>query len=76
MIKIIYFYWIMSLSYKQNVSEYEQEIPQSHTADQPTAPRESANISHKTSGWQFKVKQCSLFLIKIIAELEKILSTA
>ena len=22
---------------KQNVSEYDQEIPQSHTADQPTA---------------------------------------
>ena len=23
----------------QNVSEYDQEIPQSHTADKPTAPR-------------------------------------
>ena len=25
--------------YKQKVSEYDQEIPQSHTADQPMAPR-------------------------------------
>ena len=29
----------------QKVSEYDQEIPQSHTADQPTAPRGRA-IKH------------------------------
>ena len=26
------------LDFDQKVSEYDQEIPQSHTADQPTAP--------------------------------------
>ena len=26
----------------QKVSEYDQDIPQSHTADQPTVPRERA----------------------------------
>ena len=29
--------YIFILSHIQNVSEYDQEIPQSHTADQPTA---------------------------------------
>ena len=29
---------ILRVDIFQNVSEYDQEIPQSHTADQPTAP--------------------------------------
>ena len=38
----------------QVVSEYDQEMPQSHTADQPTAPNEESENtnSHKTSGRQ------------------------
>ena len=43
--------------YIQTLSEYDQEIPQSHTAEQPTAPRGSAidDYSDKTSGRrQFK----------------------
>ena len=41
----------------KKASEYDQEIPQSHTADQPTAPREEEpqkTNSHKTSGRQLK----------------------
>ena len=29
-------YWVKILIYSKNKSEYDQEIPQSHTADQPT----------------------------------------
>ena len=29
---------IYAISPKKKASEYDQEIPQSHTADQPTAP--------------------------------------
>ena len=30
---------------RQKVNEYDQEIPQLHTADQPTAPRGRATIA-------------------------------
>ena len=36
---------------RENVSEYDQEIPQSHSADQPMVHRTN---SHKTSGRQLK----------------------
>ena len=31
-----------SIVFSPKVSEFDQEIPQTHTADQPTAPRGSA----------------------------------
>ena len=37
--KVIYFTFGMAFK-KQNVCEYDQEIPHSQTADQLTAPRE------------------------------------
>ena len=36
------------------VSEYDQEIPQSQTADKPMAPRGSATQHHETPGRQTK----------------------
>ena len=44
-------------SERQKVSENDQEIPQTHTVDQPTAPwAESQNTnSHKTSGRPLKL---------------------
>ena len=36
------------------VSEYDQEIPQSQTADKPMAPRGRATQHHKTPGRQTK----------------------
>ena len=32
------FRYISSVMFTQKVNEYDQEIPKSHTADQPTAP--------------------------------------
>ena len=37
--------------WRENVREYDLEIPQSHTADQPMVHRTN---SHKTSGRQLK----------------------
>ena len=65
----------------KKVSEYDQEMPQSHTADQPTAPswgrfteRQQKQDIKKT----IKAKQpaLSLFLVKVIAMLEKAQSKA
>ena len=58
------------LSYKI-VSEYEQEIPQSQTADKPIAPRGRANttiVRHQDDKLS-KATSC-LFPIKMIAKLE------
>ena len=41
------------LNYKK-VSEYDQEIPQSQTADNPVAPRGRAAQHHETPGRQIK----------------------
>ena len=42
--------------YGKKASEYDQEIPQSHTADQPTHREEAPQNTdcHKTSGMQLK----------------------
>ena len=61
----------ISISNNQKVSEYDQEVPQSHTADQ-LGPRhreeEPQNThSHKTSGRQLTAEQPGhLFLVNII----------
>ena len=47
----------------QKVNEYDPEIPQSHTADQPRQP------SHKTLGRQ--LKQPALSSSLMIAKLER-----
>ena len=52
----------------KKVSEYDQKIPQSHTADQPTAPwgrttRHQEDIQSKAT--------TTLFPIKMIAKLER-----
>ena len=54
------------------VSEYDQEIPQSQTADNPMTPREEEPLNHQeTPGRQIKQSnQLSLFPIKMIAILE------
>ena len=55
----------------KNISEYHQEIPQSHAADQPTASRgRNTEHSHRET---IKVKQ--LFLSEMIAKLERTLRT-
>ena len=56
-------------TYIQKVSEYDQEIPQSLTEDQPTAPQNTH--SNKTSVRQQKKATSSLFLVKMIAKLER-----
>ena len=68
--------WIQT--YKK-VSDYDQEIPQSHTADQPTAPRgEPHNTSsHKIYQEDNQNKATSSFFpIKMNPKLERTLSTA
>ena len=69
----------------QNVSEYDQEIPQSQTADQPTAlcGRVTDMYSNKTSERQQELSNqlslslsLSLCLVKMIAKLERIQSNA
>ena len=60
-------------------SEYNQEIPQSHTADQPMTPRGRATeylkvIRHQEDNLS-KVTS-SLFLVKMIAKLERTQSNA
>ena len=60
------------------VSEYDKEIPQSHTADQPTAPRgEPHNTnSHKIYQEDNQNKATSSFFpIKMSTKLEGTLST-
>ena len=75
----------------QNVSEYDQEIPQSQTADQPTAlcGRVTDMHSNKTSERQQELSNqlslslsvsvslsLSLCLVKMIAKLDRIQSNA
>ena len=52
------------------VSEYDQKIPRSHTADRPRHREEESqnNNSHRTSGRQTKSNR--LFPIKMIEKLE------
>ena len=51
------------------VNEYDQDIPQSQTADNPVAPRgRAAQPSRDTR--KTKAKQSALFPIKMIAILE------
>ena len=67
------------LNVHKKASEYDQEIPQSHTADQPTAPRGRAtekNNIHKTSERKQSKASSSLYPMKIIAKLEKTQSSA
>ena len=52
----------------KKVSEYDQKIPQSHTADQPTAPRGRATRHQEDK--QSKATS-SLFSIKMIAKLDR-----
>ena len=50
----------------KKICEYDQEIPQSQTADKPVA-----HNNHETPGRQTKQSnQLSLFSIKMIAKLE------
>ena len=51
------------------VSEYDQEIPQSQTADNPMAPRGRATLTRHQEDKLSKATS-SLFPIKIIAILE------
>ena len=52
------------------VSEYDQEIPQSQTADNPMAPKEEPLNHRETPGRHIKQSnQLSLFPIKMIAIL-------
>ena len=39
---------------QKTASEYDQEIPQSHTAEQPALPRGRATEQNKTPGRHFK----------------------
>ena len=52
------------------VSEYDQEIPQSQTADWPIAPEGEPHNNHETPARQSKQEISSLFPIKMIAKLE------
>ena len=51
------------------VTEYDQEIPQSQTADKPMAPRVRVKQQWHQEGKQNKATS-SLFPIKMIAKLE------
>ena len=58
----------------QKVSEYDQELPQPQTADQPTAPWGRATGHLQLQDIQKTTKninQLSLFLVKTIAKLER-----
>ena len=55
-------------NFKQKVNEYDQEIPQSQTEDQPTAPR-TFTVTRQPK--DTKAKQQALFLVKMIAKLER-----
>ena len=53
------------------VSEYDQEIPQSQTADQPMAPRgRVTQQSQETLGSKLRKATSSHFPVKMIAKLE------
>ena len=61
--------------YLKKVSEYDQEIPQSQTADKPMAPRGRATQpSQRHKEDKLSKATSSLFSIKMIAKLGWILS--
>ena len=63
--------WMESIfSFPNIVSEYDQEIPQSQTADNPVAPRGRPLNHHKTPGRQIKQSNQLSLPIKMIAILE------
>ena len=69
------FYGNLVYKYKTiigNVSEYDQEISQSQTADKPVAPRGRATQQSRNN----KKTNKALFPIKMIAKLERTLSTS
>ena len=51
----------------KKVSEYDQEIPQSHSADQPTSPQEDQQLQDNKS------KAISSLFVKMIAKLGRTL---
>ena len=61
----------MTVFFPKIVSEYDQEIPQSQTADKPMAPRGRSHTTI-TRHQEDKLSKAtsSLFPIKIIAKLE------
>ena len=63
----------MRLSSKK-VREYDQEIPQSHTADQRKSNRTLTVTRHKKDN--LRKATSSLYPIKMIAKLERTLCTA
>ena len=44
----------MTQKYNQKVSDYGQEIPQSHTADQPAAPWDRVTEHQQSQAWIMK----------------------
>ena len=62
---------LQSTEYKKILSEYDQEIPHSQTADNPVAPRGRATQpSRDTKEDKLSKATSSLFPIKMIAILE------
>ena len=54
------------------VSEYDQEIPQSQTADNPMEPRERAAQLHKTPDRQIKdIEILAMILVPLIMTLSR-----
>ena len=61
---VTFAYIVLHPTYFQKVSEYDQEIPQSHTKDQPTAPCRTAtqqyiNNNNKTTTLEQTVAQAT-----------------
>ena len=61
---VTFAYIVLHPTYIQKVSEYDQEIPQSHTKDQPTAPCRRAtqqyiNDNNKTTTLEQTVAQAT-----------------
>ena len=76
MIEISYTRQFVKRYNKNEVTEYAQNIPQSHTADEPTASYRKVT-DHKPSHdirKTIKVKQPALVFNQIIAKLERTLS--
>ena len=52
------------------ISKYDQEIPQSQTADNPMTPRERATQPSRDTMYKLSKATSSLFPIKMIAKVE------
>ena len=52
-------------------SEYDQEIPQSQTADKPIAPQEEPHNNHETPSRQTTQSRQLSLPFKMIAKLER-----